>query len=52
MDKERKHQIHFFVKTALKAASVGALFCIAHQLERIHHRMKKMEKCEKHHKLL
>ncbi len=47
----KEHRIHFIVKVALHAATLAAAIMAVHELDRIHHRLKKIEKCEKRHLL-
>lgn len=55
-DKIMKHRgAHFLIKVALQAATLVAAVCAVHELDRIHHRLKKIERCQeekRRHKLL
>lgn len=42
----KRHQTHFIIKVALHVATLATLICAVHELDRIHHRLKKIEKRE------
>ena len=42
----KRHQTHFIIKVALHVATLATVICAVHELDRIHHRLKKIEKCE------
>ncbi|MCM1033405.1 MAG: hypothetical protein NC405_06560 [Odoribacter sp.] len=47
--KARKHhRVHFIVKVALQTATLVTAALAVHELDRIHHRLKKIEKKQKH----
>lgn len=43
-EKSRRHCVHFIVKVALQAATLATAIMAVHELDRIHHRLKKIEK--------
>lgn len=47
----RHHRVHFIVKVALQAATLIAAGLAVHELDRINHRLKKIEKREHRHLL-
>lgn len=47
----RHHRVHFIVKVALQAATLIAAGLAVHELDRINHRLKKIEKRERRHLL-
>lgn len=54
-DKVMKHRTaHFLIKLAFQAATLATAICAVHELDKIHHRLKKIEKEheERHRKLL
>lgn len=42
----KRHQTHFIIKVALHVATLATIICAVHELDRIHHRLKKIEKRE------
>lgn len=50
----RNRTAHFLIKLAFQAATLATAICAVHELDRIHHHLKKIEKAheEKHRKLL
>lgn len=43
------HRVHFIVKTAFQALTLVAAGLVVHELDRINHRLKKIEHCERRH---
>lgn len=52
ISRHRKHRlVHFIVKTAFQAGTLVAAIAAVHQLERIHHTLRKIEHKDKKHLL-
>lgn len=52
ISRHHKHRlVHFIVKTALQAGTLVAAIAAVHQLERIHHTLRKIEHKDKKHLL-
>lgn len=47
----RHHRVHFIIKTSLQALTLIAAGLAVHQLDRINHRLKKIEHKERRHLL-
>jgi len=45
----RHHHVHFIVKVALQTATLVTAILAVHELDRIHHRLKKIERKEDKH---
>ncbi len=43
----KRHQTHFIIKVALHVATLATLICAVHELDRIHHRLKKLRNARK-----